>query len=381
MLFLGTSGELGGAERGLVNLARATSLAGWQPLVLLPASGVAARALEAAGAEVGVERYPRALATLGTASGALARLGALPAAASYLRALRGWIRDLRPRLVWSNGRKMHLLGGWAARLEGRPHVAHLRDVESSGVLAASLRATATRVVANSAAAAAALELGPGTPLDVLPNAVDLRALREGAPRRAAARRQLGVPPEAFGVLAVGALCEHKGQARLLRAFAQAAASRPALRLWLVGGEPYRTGAGRGEGQRLDALAAELGVADRVRRVGEVRDPWPWYAAADVFALPSRSEGFGRAYLEAAALGLPVLATRVGGPPELFRPGEAQLLDPEDLQSWQASLAILADEPGERARLARAGRRAAARHDVASLERGVREILESTRGGR
>jgi sugar transferase (PEP-CTERM/EpsH1 system associated) len=115
---------------------------------------------------------------------------------------------------------------------------------------------------------------------------------------------------------VGRLVKVKDFPTLLRAFAQACARHPdavGLRLVIVGEGPER-GA-------LEALARELGIVERLWLPGDRRDIPELLRAFDVFALPSLGEGISNTILEAMASGLPVIATRVGGNPELIRAGE------------------------------------------------------------
>lgn len=145
---------------------------------------------------------------------------------------------------------------------------------------------------------------------VVPLGVDLDRFR---PRdRAAARAELGLAPEARIVLAVCRIQRLKGLDILVRALAQLC--RPGgtgdVELLVAGGVEQ---AGE-EVARLQALAEELGVGERLRFVGAVpHERLPaYYAAADVVAVPSLYESFGLAAVEAMAAGVPVVASRVGG---------------------------------------------------------------------
>jgi L-malate glycosyltransferase len=151
---------------------------------------------------------------------------------------------------------------------------------------------------------------------------------------------------------------------LIRAFAHVVRSRSAacpapadaLRLRLVGDGPQR-----GE---LQALATELGVADRVDFVGAV--PHAQVAAElrrlDVFVAASRQESFGVAVLEASAAGLPVVATRVGGLPEVVDSGVTGLLvPPEDVPALAGAIELLLDDAALRQRMGQAGRDWVAAH--------------------
>ena len=105
---------------------------------------------------------------------------------------------------------------------------------------------------------------------------------------------------------------------VVRAFALLVAQRPA-RLLMVGDGPDRPAAER--------LARELGVADRVTFLGKLKNPLEALALADLFLLPSESESFGLAALEAMACGVPVVATEAGGLPEVIRHGVSGMLAP------------------------------------------------------
>ena len=117
-------------------------------------------------------------------------------------------------------------------------------------------------------------------------------------------------------------------------------------------------AGAGDGERYAALAAELGVADRVRFLGVSSDVPVVYAASDVFLLPSRYETFSLVTFEAAASGLPVLAAPVSGVRELIDDGRNGYLIAPDGEQIAARLRELARDPGGRERLGRAARASA-----------------------
>jgi len=164
------------------------------------------------------------------------------------------------------------------------------------------------------------------------------------------RRRDGAAGDGCEILCVGALSRRKGHAVLIRAFAQVRADGAAAQLVLAGDGPER--------ERLEALAAALGIADAVRFEGAVRyDRVPSLCArADVFCLASFAEGVPTVLMEAMATELPVVATTVNGVAELVDHERTGLLVPParaDLLS--AALSRLVADPDLRARLGAAGR--------------------------
>lgn len=379
LLLLNPSSEIGGAERGLINLAGALGSLGHRVDVWLPGPGPVEPPLAEAGARLGRLALPPRLVRLSRQSPWTSRLAALPALLASARQLARRLERDPPDLVWTNGIKAHVLGLLAGRLAGVPVLVHLRDPETPGVLR-RLLPWARLVVANSRATAAASGQ-PAAGMAVLPNSLPLAELRRRAPPREEARAHLGLAPDQLVVLAVGALSRHKGQGRLLESFASVAAVHPRARLVLVGGDTYRTEGHGHEAARLEARARALGLAPQLVLRGARGEPWLEYAAADLFALPSLGEGFGRAYLEAAAFGLPVLASDRGATAELFPAGEARLLDPEDGAAWAASMLELADDEDMRRSLGARARRRAADFDIRHLPARVEALLARALGGR
>jgi glycosyltransferase involved in cell wall biosynthesis len=180
---------------------------------------------------------------------------------------------------------------------------------------------ARAVIAVSAALAGRLRQAGVDParVHVIPNGVDTARF---APRsRAAARAALGIDATAPTVLFVGNLKPVKGIDILLDAVATMVRARPALKLFIIGGGPLHG--------RLRESAVRLGLDASVRMLGEQppEEIARWMNAADVLCLPSRSEGMPNVVLEAGASGLPVVATRVGGIPEILAEDAAGYLVP------------------------------------------------------
>ena len=162
----------------------------------------------------------------------------------------------------------------------------------------------------------------------------------------AARSPLRTPEDAPLIFALGRLHKNKAFDVLLRALADL----PEHYLWLAGDGPQR--------QALKSLAEELGVTERVRFLGWRDDPAPYYAAGDVFVLPSRHEPLGNVMLEAWMHGRPVVATESQGPCEIVESDSEALLVPiDDPAALAAAIRDVTDDPERAAQLAQAGRAA------------------------
>lgn len=165
-------------------------------------------------------------------------------------------------------------------------------------------------------------------------------------------------PSAPVVAVVANLIAYKRHDRFLRAFARVARAVPDARAVLVGEGPQRP--------ELEWLVADLGLGDRVRFVGAADDVRPYVRDARVVALASDHEGLPNALLEAMAMGRPVVATAVGGVPELVRDGDdGRLSAPEDAAFADALTAVLSS-PADAERMGIAARRRAEGYDWAAV---------------
>jgi len=191
-----------------------------------------------------------------------------------------------------------------------------------------------------------LARGVGRPgqFTVVRSGIDLRPFRAASARRVACRARLGLRDDEF---AVGTLCRLepiKGAGDLLRGFLLASTSRPRLRLILAGDGPLK--------DDLLAAARRAGASDRIRLTGSWVAAPDFLPALDLFALVSHNEGMGRALVEAMAAGVPVLATNVGGMPEVLEEGRAGLLvPPGDEEAIGRAIARLLDDATLRGSLA------------------------------
>jgi glycosyltransferase involved in cell wall biosynthesis len=162
----------------------------------------------------------------------------------------------------------------------------------------------------------------------------------------AARAALELPADAVVLGTLGRLTEQKGQSVLLHAVAELARQHPNVVLFLAGAGPLRAD--------LESEAALLGIADRVRFLGLRRDRNTLYAAMDMFVLPSHWEGLSLALVEAMGAGRPVVATAVGGNPEVVADGTTGLLvPPGDSGTLARAIGSLIGDPATRAALGQA----------------------------
>jgi glycosyltransferase involved in cell wall biosynthesis len=186
------------------------------------------------------------------------------------------------------------------------------------------------------------------------------------PERAAIRAGWGAAPDDLVVGYVGSMRPGKGHARLVDAFAELVGRVPTARLVLIGGGPTRPA--------IEARIAALGVDDRVTLTGDVVDARPLFPALDLFVSASVAEGLPNSVLEAAAAGVPIVATAAGGTGEIVEDGRTGVLVPvEDDAALRAGIIRLADDPGLRARLGAAARDHAAA--AFGVDRFVRETAD------
>jgi glycosyltransferase involved in cell wall biosynthesis len=207
---------------------------------------------------------------------------------------------------------------------------------------------------------------PGIRVEVAPNGIDRARFRPDGPAGAALRSELGLREEDVIVLFVGGDWHGKGLALAIEAVGSAASrstSSQRLRLVVVG---------RGDETYFRRLADRAGIGDDVFFAGPRRDVERFYAAADIFLLPSWYETFSLAAFEAASSGLPIVATDVHGVDELVDEGAAGFVVERSAPAIAAALQALAGSPELRRSL---GEAALARSEHFTWTRSV-EATES-----
>lgn len=258
-------------------------------------------------------------------------------AASLLALVRSF-RRRRFDVVHTHTPKAGLLGPLAARLAGVPVVVHtihgllLHDSQprwrrALGWFPEKITSTLShRLLSQSEEDVRVIhkmKLGSRKKVSYLGNGVDVERFHPpSTAERAAARRALGPKPDEFAIGSVGRLVYEKGFAELFSAAAQIRNPYPLVRFFVVGAE---------EPDQRDAIPrkriSELASRGQVEFLGWRDDMAPFYSALDLFVLPSHREGIPRACMEAAASGLPVIASNIRGCREVVRDGESGLLFP------------------------------------------------------
>jgi len=252
----------------------------------------------------------------------------------------------------------HALGTVKLRHQGSADTSPAERIPAERRLAREVDlvlATCTDEVAELAALGA-----PSGRVRIVPCGVDTTLFRTRGPAAPRGDR--------FRLLTVGRLVERKGVATVLRALAELV---PALdaELVIVGGPGSAGLATDPEVQRLTALAARLGIADRIRFTGRLPAPQvaAHHRAADVVVATPWYEPFGLVPLEAMACGRPFVGSAVGGLLDTVRDGENGLLvPPRDPTALVAALRLMAADPALRARLGAAARRRSLRYDTARV---------------
>jgi glycosyltransferase involved in cell wall biosynthesis len=373
VLFLNPSGQLGGAERSLLDIMASLREARpeWRLGLLVTAEGPLVSRAESIGVETRVLPLQSAFAQLGDGgSGSIGKVSrilsliqALPGAVSYTLQLGRAIKQFRPRVLHSNGFKMHVLAGWA-KPQAIPLVWHVHDFVSRrpvmSVLLRRHKSFCSAVIANSARVAQDVEkvCEGAVPVHLVYNAIDLSAFNPaGAVLDLDAASHL--PPPDGEVVRVGLVATMgwwKGHRTFLKAVAMLDNDLP-IRAYVIGGPLYETEGSQHSVEKLRAWAAELNILPKVGFTGFIEDVPAAMRALDVVVHASTEpEPFGLVIIEGMACERPVIASDGGGAAELIRDGENALGHrPGDAQDLARCIDLLVRDGGLRRRLGVAGR--------------------------
>lgn len=324
--------RVGGGEESLLTLARWLDRRRFGVHAIVPGEGELAEALRREGIPVAAVRFPslrpwNAAACLRTVS-----------------RLRSLMADWKIRLVHAHGSRCALYANLAARGLRVPVIWHVRVVDRDRLLDPILLKLSAAVIANSQATAGRLggRRGALEKTHVIYNGVDLDRFSQGT-ATTAIRRALGLEGGQAVCAFIGRLEQGKGPDILLDAAPLIRKEVPRAAFVFIGRGPLR--------EALEARARQQDV--RATFVGQQEDIAAWLRACAVVVVPSRQEGFSRVVVEAMAAGVPVVAARVGGIPEVCRHAVTGLLvPPEDpVALASAVVATLRDEGATKQRVA------------------------------
>lgn len=364
VLFYNHTGEVGGAERLLLLILGRLDRRRFDPVVVCPAEGPLREMVAKLGVPCETVGLLRARFTW--------RVDRLLRA---LVSLRGAVRELReqvikagPDLVHANSIRAGLVATAATVGLEVPVIWHLHDLLPSHPLSTAIRcfaaaSTRTRLLAVSQAVACNFRgwvlgaLAGRRPIKVIHNAVEVAKFQPDPAGRRAVRDELRLEGAEPVIGMVGYLAPCKGQLGLITAFAEVAARMPRAVLLIVGAPLFNRD--HDYLLRLIQAANALGITERVRFLGPRSDVAAIMQALDLLVVNSRAEGFGLVVVEGMASGTPVLATAVGGIPEIIKHGEnGWLIPPQDEQTLAAAIVALSRQAQLRAEIAERGRQQA-----------------------
>ncbi len=300
--------------------------------------------------------------------------------------LAGLIKHHRPHILHTHTAKAGAVGRTAALLAGEarpPIVVHTfhghvlrgyfgpRSSAFFRMLERSLAATTTALVAVSPEVRddlVALGVAPEEKFTVIRLGVELAERVDLSPEtRARARRMMGIPDDRFTVGWIGRMTAVKRTGDIVEAMKRLLDQNIDACLCLVGDGPDR--------EPTEQLAHDLGIVERCLFLGYQDDVAPYYASFDALILPSANEGTPVSAIEALAAGRPVVATRVGGVPDVIRDGEdGFLVDPGDVDALADRLGRLAANGELAQRMGEAGRaRVLERYSVSRLVSDVDDL--------
>jgi sugar transferase (PEP-CTERM/EpsH1 system associated) len=291
------------------------------------------------------------------------------------------LRREHVRIVHTHNPGAHLYGTVAAKMAGVPAVVHTRHgprvdaARSSFFFRRWLSNWTCSAVGVSQDTAQLLVQSAGIAAEkvtMIANGVPIPRIRPED--RAAVRGELGIPEGAPTIGIVARLSPEKEHRTLLTAFAHLTKTVPAAHLLIVGDGPLRNA--------LETQVLEAGIARQVHLTGFRTDVDRMLAAMDVFVLCSSFEGTSLTLLEAMGAGLPIVATAVGGTPEVIgSPANALLVPARDAEALSRALVAALSQPdATRAMAARAQARMKAHYETESMARQYEELYRRVQGG-
>jgi glycosyltransferase involved in cell wall biosynthesis len=262
-------------------------------------------------------------------------------------------KKFKSTLIYANGSRAAFYGGLAGRILRTPIVWHCRITERDPILDSFLTRFCTRIIVNSKSTATRFQNKALSKVRIIYNGIDLKRYQ---------KRSLQTPVEINKewqiLLQVARVSRSKRHDMALTAFEGVAHLDPRVHLICIGDKD------RSDPQWWESLhkrAIRSRFSDRIHWMGHADDVRPWYQAARMLLFPSENESFGRVLVEAMACGLPVVAARSGGVPEIVRDGmDGLLVTPGKEKEFSAAVNRILSDGALRRRLGQSARERAER---------------------
>ena len=352
--FAGTHGDWGGASRVLFTTLRLLDRQRFEPIVLLTREGPATELLKEM--DIRYEIWGDML---------------------EFSSITGYSNRIFKTYAWLSREKIDVIHvnratGWrpaeylAAKLRMTPIITHFHTAVTQ---AAPYTRMSTVIAAVSQYVANASKT-QGIPVEVIHNSVNIEQFSCGKD----IRRELGIDSDDVVVMFAGQIKRIKGVDNFIK---MAARLKGENVRFLIAGE-CRGGAGRQDAYTQDELQHEISIDPRIKYLGYRTDMPDIYRSSDIVVMPSRwEEPFGLIITESGAASRPIVATRVGGIPEVIKDKETGfIVDPEDVEQMARTVQKLIDSPIMRSKIGSAARQLVEKEFTTTPIRKLEEIYES-----
>jgi glycosyltransferase involved in cell wall biosynthesis len=346
---------VGGGEQSFLDLVSHLPIS-WKVLAAVPQQGELAVRLRNHDIPVRVLALPSLKPTQA--------LSILKALGSHARTYR----DVRPHVIYANGSRAALYGGLVGRALRIPVLFHCRITDPDPYLDFFLSRLSNRIIANSGATAKRFNSGLSGKVKVVYNGVNLGWLKEASISKPAM-----VEDGWKVILVIARVSRLKGHDLALSAFEKVAELEPRAHLICLGSKDPSDPEWW---DCVQAKSARSPYVERIHWIGEVDDVRPWLRSSDLVLSASRSESFGRVLVEAMACGVPVVAMRSGGVPEIIRDGQDGFVVKNLNEMTDAVLKVLRDA-ALRDRLGSSGVERAQSFSLARHVHGMVQVFEES----
>ena len=353
VLCISNHGEmLGGGEYSFLDFLRNLPDP-WKPVVAVPSDGMLNTLLHSSAIETHIIELPSI------------RPWAIKKIVSSIRQLITMCRKIQPRIIYANGSRAAFYAGISKLFHRTPIIWHCRIANKDPLLDLLLEMFCNIIIVNSQATARRFGQNSGNKVRQIFNGIDLQWMKS----------QNGSKPELIKdnwkvILMAARISKEKRHDIAIDAFETIAANDLNLHLIFIGAKDVL------EQEWTDFLQEKTSkskFSSRIHWVGPVEDTRPWYRAAFLTILPSINESFGRVLVESMACGVPVVASRSGGIPEVIRHGKDGLLAaPGDAAEFIQAMTKIISNPSLRDQL---GRSALSRAKLFRLETHISKMVD------